>query len=303
MKFKKFFSFSLILIIFAFMAKNILENWPAIKSFPWHFNFLNLTFLLIFLLPIYLTNSTSWFFVLKSLGVKIKYLKAIKIWCFSNASRFIPGAIWQYGGRVFLAKKEGIPTAIILTSLIIEMLFVLTIGGILVMIVFGRLNFTTNSYFSNMIFLTLPILVILISVFSNQKIVDKILFLFKKITGRKDEIKSFKISPKWIAILSFSFLMQFIFDGSVLFFLTRQAIELNWSLYPVFIGIFASSWILGYITMIAPAGLGVQELSIATMLSLYMPFPIASIIAISFRLVLLVSESVTILLLSIFSRR
>ncbi len=302
MKFKKILSSLLVVIIFGFIARNIIENWSVIKYFPWHFSYYNLSLLLIFLIPVYLTNSTSWFLVLRALDMKKKYLTIIRIWCFSNASRFIPGAIWQYGGRIFLSSKEGIPVALTVTSLMIEMIFVLTIGLLIVLTTFSLYHFSLNSYLYIVIF-SLPILLFLLLIFTNQKILNIFFNFYKMVTGEKLGIKSFKLSPFWIAILSISFLIQFIFDGSVLFFLTRQAVDLSWNLYPVFIGIFASSWILGYITMIAPAGLGVQEISIATMLSLYMPFPVAGMVAILFRLVLLLSEILTILFLSVISKR
>lgn len=304
MKLKKILSFVLPTVIFVVLVRNIAQNWQIIVSFPWHFNGLDFILLLLFLFPIYLINGSSWFLVLRALGNKIGYFISIRIWLFANTSRFIPGVIWQYGGRVYLSSKAGVPASVALNALLVEALFVLMTSSIIALIIFTFWHYPTDIKFFEIAVFVLSILIILILLFNNQKTMNKIATIYQRITGKKGEIKSFRLSPLWIAILSISYLLQFIFAGSVLFFLTRQIVNLDWSLYAISIGIFAASWLLGYIAIIAPAGLGVQEISIATMLSSYIPFPIASIIAILFRVVILLMEATTILFVStIFKRR
>lgn len=305
-QFKKILSFILITVIFTVLAQNIVHNWSVIKSFPWRFSGPDFILLLLFLLPFYLINGNSWFLILRALGNKIDYFASIRIWLLSNASRFIPGVVWQYGGRIYLSSKVGIPASKTLIALLTESIFVMTVGLIIVLATFNFEHYAGGIKIFKTTILILPLLIAAISLFNNQKMMTKIIAIFQQITGKEGEIKSFKLSTYWILILLLNYLLQFIFAGSVLFFLAKQAINLDWNLYAIFIGIYAASWLLGYITIIAPAGLGVQEISIATMLSFYftetssayIPFPIASMIAILFRVLLLIIEAITILFIS-----
>lgn len=304
MKLRKILSLILTTIIFIVLTTNIIQNWSVIKSLPWHFNGINAVLLLLFLCPIYLINSSSWFLVLRALGNRIGYLQSIRIWLLSNASRFIPGVVWQYGGRIYLSSNAGVPTGTTFTALLVELVFLMTVVLIIILTTFSFWNYSADIKFFQIAALILPIFITLILFFNNQRVITKVASIYKMITGKESEVKSFKLSIYWIGILLVSYSFQFIFAGSVLFLLTKLTVNLDWSLYPIFIGIFAASWLLGYVTMIAPAGLGVQEISIATMLSFYMPFPVASVIAILFRLMLLLTEAITILFVSmIFKRR
>lgn len=303
MKLKKLLSFILPAVIFIVLARSIIQNWSVIKSFPWHFSGPDFILLLLFLSPIYLINGSSWFLVLRALGNKISYFQSIKIWLFSNTSRFIPGVVWQYGERIYLSSKVGIPASTTLTALLVESIFVVTVSLTIALTTFSFWHYPLEAKFFKVAILILPVLISTVLLFNNQKTMTKIAAIYQRITGKKGEIKSLRLPPFRIAILSMSYLLQFIFAGSVLFFLAKLAVNLDWNLYAIFIGIFAASWLFGYVTIIAPAGLGVQEISIAAMLSLYMPFPVAGMIAILFRVMLLLIEAITVLFVSLIFRQ
>ena len=302
-QFKNILSFILITVIFTVLAQNIIHNWSVVQSFPWRFSGIDFILLLLFLSPIYLKKGRSSFLVLRALGNRIGYIQSIRIWLLSNASRFIPGVVWQYGGRIYLSSGAGIPAGTTFTALLIELVFLITIVLIIVLTAFSFWNYPRDIKFFQIAVLILPIFIALILLLNNQRVITKIASIYKRITGKEGEVTNFKFSIYWIPILLVSYLLQFIFAGSVLFFLVKLAVNLDWNLYATFIGIFAGSWLIGYITVIAPAGLGVQEISIATMLSLYMPFPVASMIAILFRVVLLLTEAITILFVSTIFKR
>lgn len=80
----------------------------------------------------------------------------------------------------------------------------------------------------------------------------------------------------------------------------RLVLPLDFSLLPVFIGMFSLSWLLGYITLLAPAGLGVTEMSLTALLSLYIPFSLAAVLAIAFRVALVGTEIMFLLVAFLF---
>lgn len=277
MNLKKILSLLIIFFAFGFLIFNIYQNWDTVTTHSWKFTTNNLTLLLGFLSIVYLVNATSWHFLMKALGVNLSYLKNLKIWLFSNTARLIPGAIWQYGSRIVLSSREGVDKKIVSSALLIELNFILFTGMVCIFAGATFWNLELN-FDLRPLLLLIPILLTLVLMIN--------------------KIAKVSLSLKWIPILFLSYLLQFIVDGSVLFYLSKAAINLSFDLYPVFISIFALSWLLGYISFFTPAGLGVQEISMATLLSFYMPFPVAGIVAISFRLALLVSEGLTLLVVT-----
>lgn len=277
MNLKKIASLIIIFSAFGFLIFNIYKNWQTVITHSWHLKSSDVMLLLGFLSIVYLVNATSWHLLMRALGINLSYLKNLKIWLYSNTARLIPGIIWQYGSRVVLASSEGINKKLVSSALIIELSFILTTG--LICILVGAYFWDLNLYFDlRFLLLLVPILPLLIL------IVTKIAKIYLPLT--------------WVPVLFLSYLLQFIVDGSVLFYLSRAAVDLSLNLYPVFVSIFALSWLLGYISFFAPAGLGIQEVTMATLLSFYMPFPVASIVAIAFRLVLYVSEGLTLLVIT-----
>lgn len=299
---KTLLTYILIFGIFIFLIFNVATNYDSITAYEWRISFWSILTVSVFLLPIYLINASSWHFVNLALGSNLEYKKNLKIWLYSNLGRILPGVIWQYTGRLYLSSSVGVPKSLTITALIIEAIFNLSAG---VIIVFSILLFTNFTLYNNtLLIVTLFLCVLLPCIFllNNHQFMSRIMVIFSKLFKVKNiEVKY--LSIKWIPILLSSYTLQFIFGGSVLFFLCRMIVDLPISAYPVFIGIFASSWLLGYISIFSPSGLGVQEISLAGLLSIYMPFSIGVLVAITFRVLLVISELITITFLQLFKLR
>lgn len=296
MNLKKIVSFLLVIILLGFLFWNVINNLDTIKSFPWKFNFIQIILLLIFLIPIYMANVFSWYLVTKSQGLNISFKKNLRIWMLSNLSRYLPGGIWQYPTRVYLLSKEGSSKIKATSAVLIEVLFNISVGSliILIYIIFGRFSLGLNGLERLLILIiSIPVLLVFIS---NNKILISISKYLRKFNNKFESIKGIKLSFKWLLPLTGAFFIQFFLAGTVLFILSTLAIDLSLGLIPTFIVIFTASWLLGYITFFAPSGLGVQEVSIAGFLTFFMPFPIASAVAILFRITLLISEVIFIYL-------
>src|SRR5207249_3601361 len=63
----------------------------------------------------------SWRKALKGFGYKLPHGAAARIWATSELARYLPGAIWQVVGRVYLCKPYGVPKEIVATSQILEL--------------------------------------------------------------------------------------------------------------------------------------------------------------------------------------
>lgn len=66
------------------------------------------------------------------------------------------------------------------------------------------------------------------------------------------------------------------------------------------IGCSAIAWVIGYISFITPSGLGVREGTLAALLALMYPMPVAIVASLLFRIVCTIGELIAILLFVIF---
>src|SRR5258706_6696271 len=72
----------------------------------------------------------AWRHVLFAYGQPIGRRAALRIWCVSQASRFVPGNVAQFASRVLLASRAGIPRRIAGVSLLVEAGLILAWSGV-----------------------------------------------------------------------------------------------------------------------------------------------------------------------------
>lgn len=300
---KKALSYILVIAIFTFLFWNIAKNWPTFASLSWNLNISDFVLFLFFTTFIYVSNILSWHVTTRLLGLRISLVSNARVWMVSNFSRFIPGGIWQYPSRVVLLSKRGVDRKSAVAAVLIEGLLTLSFGAGVV--VFTLVFWTLPIKYQDLrgilwIFLFSPVIIFS---FTNKRIFDKILFVYSKIMKKeKVSLNSIEIDKRWLLFAFLSYLGRFLFIGGALFFLIRLAFPIDTTLFPVIVGIYALSWLLGYISFFAPAGLGVTEIALASLLSFYIPFSFAAALAFVFRIATLTAEAIFLFATCIFKK-
>ena len=123
-----------------------------------------------------------------------------------------------------------------------------------------------------------------------------------KLSKRKIEFTGIRFSKKNLTLASLLFLFRFVVFGIAFFALFGVVYPLNPTLFPILLGTLSLSWIIGFLAVFAPAGLGVTELTLALLLSSYLPIGVSSFMAIFFRVILLSFEGIFLLLALTFKK-
>ncbi|MCU1380788.1 MAG: flippase-like protein [Acidimicrobiales bacterium] len=71
----------------------------------------------------------AWRHLLGAYGVELPRAKAVRVWCLSQASRFIPGNVALVASRVLLSSKEGVPRSLAGASVVMEGGLIVVWGG------------------------------------------------------------------------------------------------------------------------------------------------------------------------------
>lgn len=236
----------------------------------------------------YLTlRALSWGFLVRFLGDSINKNNSLSVWFFSEVTRYIPGNIWSFAVRAYLARMKKISENVSLLVLPIEVITVATVTSVLSLYAIiknlERLPVTPLFFMAVLI----PPLV-LAGFILLQKVIKRLL---GKLFSQNLNLKA----------LLRAILLQLI----------------GWSLYSagaiVLVGgkvensplLFSSTllaWLIGYLSLITPMGLGVRESAFVLLTGNQIGTAQAIVIAIASRLILIVAE-ITILAFMVVRNR
>lgn len=222
------------------------------------------------------------------MGARVPFRASLSVWILSTASRYVPGVIWQYVGRVELSQRRiGVRRNISVVSLLFE-IFLATTAAVIASFL-SLPMFFENNLLTEIWVLLLPIPLVVLHPKISTRAISIIASVMKKSVEwdlqKLGILETLKILPLYIA--------NFLLNGIALYFLILS-FSGQLGVFDIFqlTGVYAISWLIGFISVFAPAGLGVADVTLAYLLSFMMPLPVASFIALSYRFFLTLSELV-----------
>ncbi|MCS7250183.1 MAG: flippase-like domain-containing protein [candidate division WOR-3 bacterium] len=279
---RRFFSYLLIIIAFYFIFRNIFKNWNEIRIALLNINWYFLIFSYLLLFPSLFLYTYAWQLILKELDKErnISFSDCLGIVVVSNLGKYVPGKVWFALSRIDFTKSFGFSENKIFLGILLESFF-------LFLSAFFYFIFFLRKYFY------LPFLFLLLIITPNF---FKLLFNFVlKIFKKERLVVSFPI--KKLIPLLFLYILCWFFQGVAFFFLIKTFyFPISFHNLLSLIGIYALSWMLGFIVLIAPGGLGVREGSILLFLKDIFPMSIASLIALISRIWITIHELLNFLI-------
>lgn len=283
-------------LILSFLTGIIIKNWSVVQNQITEANFFFL-FLSLFILTLtHFGGAYFWQKILQNLSVGIPYKECLRVFIISNFGRFIPGIVLHYVARAYLSKNIGIGVKDSLASVFLEAYY--TLAGAIVIGTFAlsvlvrlftqtllKLSFSISEFELVLLALAILSLIFFLPPKNVFAAVVKIPFIGNKmpqISFRKNFSEHL-----WMIIVSS---ILFFLNGVAFYFLSAAFIQTPINRVFELSGLFASSWIVGFLTPVAPGGLGVSDLSFAYTLSSFYNFSLASFLAMVFRFGLLLSE-------------
>lgn len=243
------------------------------------------------LIIFYGIRSYLWHRLLKGFGYKLRFKDACYLWATSELKRYIPGNIWSFLGRTMLFSEKGVTKKDIAYCLVFEAeLFI--IGAVIVSVLALPLllpqinwSFTSLSGFG---FFALLIGLVSIYVFNRtifRKLPEKLLYILFPPYHPSDNFLLIGLST--VALVFFG-LGNYLVIGSFLPLHPQTVTQLT--------GFFVFSFLVGYLSILTPAGFGVREGIIIWGLSKTTTVSTAAFAALFSRIVLIFSEIIFIAL-------
>lgn len=279
----KFFPITVVVVASIFIAKAILTYYDqvviALNSIAWSTIF---TSGLFYLGYIYM-RALSWHSVLRALRQKPQLTRSLNNFFVGEATRYIPGNIWSFLGRGYLTAKQGTSKTIITIAFTIEISSMLLVTSILSLPVL-----ITNFYrFQKYSFLIVGVFLILILIngFYFRKKLTSILFRVNNVEHKKNYLLSLinvfvYHVVAWTLFSIGTYVLVLEFNPAIPFF--------------TFISIPIFAWLVGYLSIITPMGLGVREGVMVALLSTGLNVGQATVVVLLARALLISAETVNV---------
>jgi uncharacterized membrane protein YbhN (UPF0104 family) len=240
-----------IIVLFYFLGKSLLQNWHTIVEAKLRFNIFFLVLSFFFMSLHFILVAYTWKRNLRMLREKISLAAALRINALATLPKYAPGKVWGILGKGYLAKREGISEhGCVITISLETILFLL--GGIILFLVTA--SSLAKSAMPN-IFYWVLILICLIVTYPKIliKITNLILSMFKR--------PLIDFMPNYFQVLEILFLYTicWVIQGIGIYFLFKSFLVIPINSLLLIAGIHAFSWVVGFVTIITPAGLGVKE--------------------------------------------
>lgn len=218
-----------------------------------------------------------WQLILRRFSIVIRYRTLARIWFLTNVARYIPGKIWQFVGVAQMGGAAGLPRLTAVTSLALQMGFTLAAALIVGVLLLPASGDIAGRIVASLRWLT-PIALLAV----HPRAIGLGLVLLRRITRR--EVADWRGSwGEGVWLLTLAGLAWLVY-GTAFYLFLQALIPLPAAALPPVVAMNALAFAAGYVVLIAPAGLGAKEASLAGFLSMLVPLPVAAALAVAARL-------------------
>jgi glycosyltransferase 2 family protein len=199
-----------------------------------------------------------WPYILRRLGTPAPY-SWIALFFKSQLGKYLPGSVWQYAGRVGLARNRGVPVQRALASIVAEVIYSALAAGAASSLILG-------SAAAAGILLGLAGLLAL-AIVLRQRVMGLLAraqpLMSRTRLDRGSLHAALRAAPTAIAL----YLLVWGLYGVAFWTTGRALFAIPASDLPHYIGVFALAWLAGLAAVFAPGGIGVREAVIVALLS------------------------------------
>ena len=207
----------------------------------------------------YVVLIETWRQIVVAWGGHLSWPTAARIWFISNLGRYVPGKVWQIGAMGALAQEAGVSSAAAIGSALVVNLVNLLAGLLVVLVAGSRLVVGYGPA------LVIALVVFCVLVLGSPWLLPPLARLANRVTGRNIPIPA--IPPLAIIFAVAGCSLAWNLYGLAFHDLTVAIFGGAAGRPTYYTAVFTLSYLIGYIVLFAPGGLGVRETSLVALLA------------------------------------
>jgi uncharacterized membrane protein YbhN (UPF0104 family) len=252
----RFLQFAAGALLVALAVRSVVVNWQTLRDQPieWRISTWWIAASVLVVFAAYAVLIEAWRRVVLSMGERLAFFQAMRIWFLASLGKYVPGKVWAVAGAAILAQRAGVdPSAAVAGALVLQAL-ALSSGAVAVALT-AREAF--QSVGPGVVPLGLAVIALSLAgifVLASQPLLDRISRILPASLPRLRAI-----APGMLVAAFLANVFAWGAYGVALIFLARGLLpDLHLSL-PQAIGVFTCSYLVGFIALFAPGGLGPRE--------------------------------------------
>jgi glycosyltransferase 2 family protein len=274
-------------LVVGLAVRSIVENWQSLRTQPidWQFSPSWIIASVAVVFASYAVLIEAWRRVVLSMGERLPFLTATRIWFLASLGKYVPGKVWALAGAAVLAKRAGVDPAVAVGGAIILQVLALASGAAVVALTaqdaFQSLGQGAEPLLGAVILLS----VIGVAMLTSQRLLDQ---LGRRLPASWPRLRA--IRPGVVAAAFLANVAAWSGYGLALVLLTRGLLPGVAMSLPQAVGVFTSSYLVGFLALFAPGGLGPRESVFLLMLAGDIGLKPAAALALASRLLLTGTE-------------
>jgi hypothetical protein len=246
-------------VVIALVVRKIITEWGAVElalaeARP---NWLALGASGVVVLATYAVLIEAWRVLLRGWEHEIPFLDAARIWTISNLGKYLPGKVWSITALAVMSREYGVTategaTASVLVTLIN------TIVGFAVAIVAGAPLLELSPV------VVIVIAVMIVAVLASPSVLPRLGLLAGKLFKR--EIVLRRMAHRVLLTAAALTCVAWLMYGVAFWLFTRGVLGHAPGALRNYVAVFAGSYLIGFIAIFAPAGVGFREGAMAVAL-------------------------------------
>lgn len=265
-------------VVLAYLGWQLIRGWPSLEALHVAWSGPALAAALLASWLGYQCLFVGWLALLRRAGhFEARHLRAYgRVWWTSYLYRYVPGRVMLVVERARLGAALGIPPALGTAIALAESLLAMLAGAWVSLLAALYHAQGAAGILSAVVVITLAV-VLLVALLRR-------LLAAGTLAERQPGLAALALGPRALAALLPPFLLHYLLQGLALFLCLRMLQPFPWSDLAGLCGVYALAHVVGLVTLVAPAGLGVREGALGVQLLRVLPAGVAEAAALGSRL-------------------
>jgi uncharacterized membrane protein YbhN (UPF0104 family) len=266
---------ALVGVLLLFVVHSIWTQWGDVRAYEWklHASWLVLSAVLMWVDLIGLILLYRWLLI-DIAQRPLSFPQVYRASMLANLGKYIPGKIWSVMGLVYFLRREGYPAPATLSSALLHQAYMIVAGAGFFWVILGT-EFLIN----------VPVVAVVIGLGGCLLILYPPVFSFLlnrglRLLGR-DTVQIPRSFVRAVIRL-FLYVVAWIAYGASSYCLLR-GLGIDVAAFWEIVAIFGAAYLVGFLALFAPGGLGVRESIITLLLASYLPGGLPAAIAVAAR--------------------
>lgn len=206
----------------------------------------------------YLLLIEGWRRVLGAWDSRLSFPQASRIWFLSNLGKYVPGNIWSLTAMGVMARERGVSGLAAAGSSVIMQAVSLTTGTAIVMVTGAKL-------LGQPVLVAVAVLLLVAMLLSAPKLLPPMVVWIGGLIGKDIARPSVPATSIWTAATAST--LSWLLYGMAFQLFVRGLLGVSPGEISSYVAVYTAAYILGFISPIAPAGLGVREFTLAAFMT------------------------------------